>query len=64
MTDSFDKWTTKKSPVLTSLSTVQSPQSTTEFLLGDALNTVLIPNPLFDQVEIQVDHTEENEHKN
>lgn len=60
ITDSFDKWSTKKSPVLAPI----SPQSTTEFLLGDAQNTVLIPNPLFDQVEIQVDHTEENEHKN
>ena len=63
MTDSFDKWTTKKSPVLTSLSTVQSPQSTTEFLLGDAQNMV-ITNPLFDQVEIHVDMTEDNNHKN
>jgi hypothetical protein len=63
MTDSFDKWM-KKSPVLTSMATVQSPQSTTEFLLGDAQNIVLIPNPLFEQVEIQVDMTEENEHKN
>lgn len=57
-TDSFDKWSTKKSPVLAPT----SPQSTTEFLLGDAQNTVLIPNS--EQVEIQVDHTEENEHKN
>jgi hypothetical protein len=57
--DSFDKWTTKKSPLLAPT----SPQSTTEFLLGDAQNTV-IPNPLFEQVEIQVDMTEDNEHKN
>ena len=59
-TDSFDKWTIKKSPVLVPISS----QSTTEFLLGDAQNTIFIPNPLFEQVEIQVDHTEENEHKN
>ena len=58
-TDSYDKWI-KKSPVLAPISS----QSTTEFLLGDAQNTILIPNPLFEQVEIQVDHTENNEHKN
>ena len=57
---SFDKWSTKKSPVLAPI----SPQSTTEFLLDDAQNTILIPNPLFEQVEIQVDHVENNEHKN
>jgi hypothetical protein len=56
----YDKWSTKKSPVLAPISS----QSTTEFLLDDAQNTILIPNQLFDQVEIQVDHTEENEHKN
>lgn len=59
-TDSFDKWNTKKSPILAPISS----QSTTDFLLGDAQNTVLIPNPLFDQVEIQVDHMGDNEHKN
>jgi hypothetical protein len=59
-TDSFDKWSTKKSPVLAPT----SPQSTTEFLLGDTHNTIIIPNPLFEQVEIQVDHVENNEHKN
>jgi hypothetical protein len=57
---SYDKWNTKKSPVLAPLSS----QSTTEFLLGDAQNTIMIPNPLFDQVEIQVDHMGGNEHKN
>ena len=59
-TDSFEKWSTKKSPVLAPT----SPQFTTEFLLGDTHNTIIVPNPLFEQVEIQVDHTEENEHKN
>jgi|UniRef100_A0A6C0BGG4 hypothetical protein len=59
-TDSFEKWSTKKSPVLAPT----SPQSTTEFLLGDTHNTIIIPNPLFEQVEIQVDHVESNEHKN
>ena len=59
-TDSFEKWSTKKSPVLAPT----SPQSTTEFLLGDTHNTIIVPNPLFEQVEIQMDHTEENEHKN
>lgn len=58
-TDSFDKWATKKSPLLGPISS----QSTTEFLLGDAHN-IVIPNPLFEQVEIQVDMTEDNEHKN
>jgi hypothetical protein len=57
-TDSFDKWSTKKSPVLAPT----SPQSTTEFLLGDAHNTIMIPN--HEQVEIQVDHVENNDHKN
>jgi hypothetical protein len=59
-TDSFEKWSTKKSPVLAPT----SPQSTTEFLLGDTHNTIIVPNPLFEQVEIQVDHVENNEHKN
>jgi hypothetical protein len=59
-TDSFDKWSTKKSPILAPT----SPQSTTEFLLSDTQNTIMIPNPLFEQVEIQVDHVENNEHKN
>jgi hypothetical protein len=58
-TDSFEKWNTRKSPVLAPISS----QSTTEFLLGDAQNMV-ITNPLFEQVEIQVDMTEDNEHKN
>jgi hypothetical protein len=55
---SLDKWSTKKSPVLAPT----SPQSTTEFLLGDAHNTIMIPN--HEQVEIQVDHVENNDHKN
>jgi hypothetical protein len=59
--DSYDKWTIKKSPVLTS---AQSSQSTTEFLLADTQNMIIMPNPLFEQVEIQVDSTEDNEHKN
>jgi len=56
--ESFDKWSTKKSPVLTS---DPSPQSTTEFLLGDVQN-IVITNP--EQVDIHVDITEDNEHKN
>lgn len=58
--DSYDKWTAKKSPVLSSIA---SPQSTTDFLLGDSQN-IVIANPLFNQVEIQIDMTENNEHKN
>ncbi len=55
--DPYDKWTIKKSPVLAPI----SAQSTTEFLLNDTQNIIVTPN--LEQVEIQVEHVEENEHK-
>ena len=70
---SYDKWSTKKSPVLTAIasSTVPSTvpsivpstvQAVPDFILDSSQNIIITPNPLFEQVEIHVDDTGENEH--
>jgi hypothetical protein len=55
--DSYDRRSIKKSPVLSSPSVQVIP----DFILGSS-NVIVTPNPLFEQVEIQVDGTGENEH--
>jgi len=55
--DSYDRWSVKKSPVLSSPSVQVIP----DFILGSS-NVIVTPNPLFEQVEIQVDDTGANEH--
>lgn len=56
-TESYDKWNGKKSPVLST----PSVQAIPDFILGSS-NIIVTPNPLFEQVEIQVDDTGVNEH--